>query len=305
MCRWRPVFPWGGFLSLLGGLAAWTGTIALLMRLPDAISAATFWLGLAALIALCVGAILLYWTAALFSLRYAFDRNRMVIHWGLSRQVIPMNRITAVRRWHPDECVAERGLHGLGLPVGYTRSEDLGAVRYFATRGRTAQVLVCTPQETFVLSPRDPDRFLQEMELRRALGVTLQAPQEVHHGPILGLGIWRERAFWALLAAGLVLNLALWAVLCYRFPELAARGFLTIRYREVVEEGQRRIIPEVIGRPADLFRLPLFGAFLLGGNAALAAWLHRSHRPLIYLLGATGLFVQLLFWVQIVFLLAR
>lgn len=305
MRRWWPVFPWGGFLSLLPGLTAWAGGVYTFVHLPWPISPATFWYTLFGLLLFLLGGFLVYWSAALFSLRYQFDRNRLVIHWGLSQLVIPMNRITAVRPWQPEERAVERGLRWPGCHRGVTRSEEMGIVRYFATGGRRSQVLVSTPEETFVLSPRDPERFVQEMELRRGLGVTQQFAQATRHGMLLGLGVWRERPLWFLFGVALLANLALWGLLCYRYPDLAQHGFLTIRYREVVEEGQRRIIPEVIGRPVDLFRLPAFGLLLLGGNVVLAAWLHREHRFLTYILGGTAVLVQLLFWVQAAFVLGR
>lgn len=305
MRRWWPVFPWGGFLGLLPGLAAWAAGVYTFSRLPRSISPATFWYTLLGLLLFLLGGFPVYWGAALFSLRYVFDRNRLVIHWGLTQEIVPMNRITAVRPWRPEERLVERGLRWPGCHRGASRSEELGLVRYFATAGRRSQVLVCTPEETFVLSPRDAERFVREVELRRELGVTQQFARATRHGAILGLGIWRERPLWLLLVVALVANVALWGLLCYRYPALAAHGFLTIRYREIVEEGQRRIIPEVIGRPVDLFRLPAFGLFLLGGNVVLAAWLHRDHRLLTYILGATAVLVQLLFWVQAAFVLGR
>ncbi|MGC8873600.1 MAG: PH domain-containing protein [Chloroflexia bacterium] len=305
MCRWRPLFPWGGFLSLVPGLAAWAGAFYAVTLLPKTISSATFWYALLALALFLLGVLLLYWSTALFSLHYLFDRNGLIIRWGLSEQILPMNYITAVRPWKAEERVPERGLRWPGCHLGHARSPELGLVRFFATAGRSAQLLVCTPESTFVLSPRDPERFVQELELRRELGVTRQLARTTRHRAILGLGIWRERPLWVLLVVALLANLALWGLLCYRFPGLAAHGFLTIRYREVVEEGQRRIIPEVIGRPVDLFRLPAFGLLLLGGNTVLAAWLYRDHRLLTYALGGTAVLVQILFWVQAAFVLGR
>ena len=235
-------------------------------------------------------------------LRYSFDRNGLVVHAGGYRQVIPMDRITAIRRWAEGEKVRERGVCWPGCHLGHGRSPEMGVVRFYASAGRHAQVLVCTPEEAYVLSPRDAEEFIREAELRRGLGVTQQLAQERQYAWPFGWTIWRDPLVWLIVGVALVANLALFALICYRFPVLALQGRFPIHYREIVEGGQRRIIPDQIGWALDLFKLPAFGLFVVAGNVALSTLLHRRQRLLVLILAAIALVVQVIFWVQAIYI---
>jgi len=271
----------------------------------EPLSGRTFWASLGVLVLFFLGAVLLYWSIALFVLHYSFDRNGLTVHAGGYRQIVPMNRITEVRRWKEGELVQEIGLYWPGCHRGVGRSPELGVVRFYATAGRRGQVVVSTPGEAYVLSPLSPDEFIREVEIRRGLGAIQQLAQERHYSWPFRWSVWRDPAFWAVAGAALAINLALFAFLCYNFPLLSVRGRFPIHYREVFEGGQRRIRPDQIGWAADLFKLPSFGLLVLLGNAALSALLHRRHRALALILAAVALLVQFMFWLQASYIVFR
>jgi hypothetical protein len=131
------------------------------------------------------------------------------------------------------------------------------------------------------------------MELRRNLGVTRQIAQERRYWWIFGWEIWRDRAFVLLVAMTVAVNLALVAFLCHRYVGLPAR--IALHFREIVDEGRVRIIPDIIGPSQDLFRLPVFGLLIFGVDFALGLLFHRRHRLLVLLLASVVLLVQLIF----------
>jgi hypothetical protein len=302
---WRPVRSFGGLISLLLVPVVWVFA-AVLATMFFPVRWLSFWLALAATLLFLSGFLLLYWSLALFMLRYVFDRNGLTLHGGGIQQVVPMNRITAVRRWAEGETVRESGLRWPGCHRGRGRSAEMGVVEFYATAGRPDQVVVCTEEGAFVLSPRYPDEFVQEMEVRRSLGITRQLAQERQSWWLLGWSLWRDRPVWIVGALALLINLALFALLCYWYPSLqAARPLLPLHYSEIVEESQVRIIPDIIGPASDLFKLPAFGLALLGVDFFLGLLLHRNHRLLVLLLAAVALVVQVMFFLGAAYILYR
>jgi len=303
MRTWRPVFSFGGWIAFLLALIAWIlGAFTASMLLAP-VAGRTFWLALATLLLLACGAFFLYQALAAFAMRYVFDRNGLTLYWGWTRQVVPMNRISAVRRWAEGEAVRERGLRWPGLHRGRGRSEALGAVEFYATAGREAQVLICTAAGAYVLSPRNPQSFIEEMEVRRSLGITRQLAQEREYRWLGALTLWRDRPLLVVAGLALVLNLALFAFLCHLYPTL--RPLLPIHFSEIAAGGQGRITPDYIAPSSDLFKLPTFGLLLLAADLVLATWLHHRHRLLALVLGAVGLVVQGLFWVGAVYIVTH
>jgi len=300
---WRPVRSFGSAVACLVAalaliLAAWLGRQAL-----APVSGRTFWLLLGVLFFGALGVFFLYWSIALLTLRYIFDRNGLVILWGGNRLTIPMNRVTALRPWAEGEKVRERGWRWPGCHWGRGRSPELGVVEFYATAGRPSQLLVCTEGRAYVLSPRHPEEFIREVEVRRRLGITRQLAQERLPWWPLRWSIWSDRPLLALLAVALFLNFALLALLCYRFPVLDPQG--PIHFTQILEAGVARTLPDYIAPSQDLFKLPAFGLLLLGGNFLLGSLFHRRQRALALLLAVIALAVQVLFGLGALYILAR
>ncbi len=301
---WLALLLFGPLLGISWGpqLASSAGGVAAGSRaLP--ISGPAFWLGLAILCLLFAGAAFLYLAIAFFSVRYDFDRNALTLYWGGNRQVIPMNRVTVLRPWAEGEAVRERGLRWPGYHRGHGLSPNLGPVNFYATAGRQAQVLVATPDAAFVLSPRNPGEFIQEIELRRNLGITRQVNQERLYWWPLGWSLWRDPMCWAVGVLALLVNLSIFALLMYHYPTLPS--LIPVHYIQVVEQGQVRNVADVIGRPRDLFKIPAFGLALVMVNYVSGALLHRRHRLLTLLLAIISLVAQGMFWLGAFYILTQ
>lgn len=302
---WRPVRSLGGLICLLLVPIAWILAVEAASRIFP-VRGLTFWLAIGTLTLFLAGLILIYWGVSFFTLRYVFDRNGLTLYCGGIHQVIPLNRIVAIRPWAQDEVVRERGLRGPGYHRGYGRSADLGRVEFYATAGRPAQILVCTQDGAFVISPRAPDEFIQEVEVRRGLGITRQLAQERHLWWLLRWSMWRDRLVWIIGGAALLINLSLFSMLCSWYPFLQdMRPRLPLHYSEIMEENLVRVIPDIVGPASDLFKLPAFALGLLGVNLVMGFLLHRKHRLLVLLLMAVALLVQVMFFLGAAYILYR
>jgi hypothetical protein len=278
-------------------MSLWLGAAYLIIVLPGPVSLRTFWLGVGILVLSFLGGIFCYWSWAFASLRYTFDRNGLTLHWGGLRQVVPMNQIVEVRQWQEGERVAERGLRWPGYHRGRGRSHVLGEVHFYATAGRDRQLLIRLDDETYVISPRDVETFVQEVELRRNLGVTRQLQRERQLSWLLRWSIWRDARPWLLAGLAFLINLSLFGYIFYRYPTLPA--LIPMHYSVIGD----RFEADIIGFSRDLFKLPVFGFLVLGGNFSLGVLLHREHRSLVMVLQVVALVVQVAFWVGSLFIL--
>ncbi len=307
MRSWRPARSLGGIIGLLLTVLSWLCAAGLGYRFVQVLSAGrtaqAFWLGLSTLGLLFLGAVLLYWSVAFFTLRYDLDRNGLTLYWGADREVLPMAAIREVRPWQGGERVRAGGLFWPGYHRGKGHSPTLGKVRFYATTGRSGQLLVRTDGETLVISPREPTRFLEELRIRQNLGVTRPLERVRCSWWIFGWEFWRIPAIWIVGGLALLVNLALIGFLCYQYPSLPPR--MPVHFVEIVEEGRVRIVADLIGRSLDLFKLPAFGLVILFGNLGLAALLHRRRRLLVSLLLAVALLAQILFGLGLFFILAH
>lgn len=284
-------------IGFLLTLSLWLGAAYLTVLLPGPASLRTFWLGVGILVLSFAGGIFCYWSWAFTNLRYTFDRNGLVLYWGGMRQVIPMNQITEIRRWREGEWVAERGLRWPGYHRGKGYSHVLGEVHFYATAGRGSQLLICLENETYIVSPRDEDAFVQEIELRRNLGVTRQLQRERQLNWFLRWSIWQDSRPWLLAGLALLINLSLFGYIFYRYPTLPA--LIPMHYSVI----GNRFEADIIGFSRDLFKLPVFGFLVLGGNFSLGMLLHRQYRVLVVMLQIVALVVQVAFWVGSLFIL--
>jgi hypothetical protein len=102
--------------------------------------------------------------------------------------------------------------------------------------------------------------------------------------PRLPASVLADRALLAVLAAALLVNLALYAYLWRVTPTLPEVMPLHYDALGVVDQ---------LGRPAELFRLPIIGSVVLVADALLAAALHPRERPAAHVLVWAALGVQL------------
>jgi len=252
-------------------------------RTPDLVS---FLLGLMGLLTLPLLAALGYGLYGLLNLTYDVNRNRVLIHWAASEQVIPLERITRIVEGSqlPDP-VRWRGVKWPGYAIGRGETEGWGPFLSFATEPLTHQLLLVTPSLSYFISPLDRGGFLAALEVRRQLGALESVVQEAHHAPFLTWPLWRDGTLWWLALAGALANGALFAYLCWRYTSLPL--FLPLHFDPLGH-------PDRIGTRAELFRLPLIGLLALLVNGVLGGVLHPQQRLVGYLLLGGALLVQVL-----------
>ena len=227
---------------------------------------------------------LAYRTWGCFTLEYWVDRDGVTIIWGPMRQPVPMGQIervvrgdspTATRRWWP-------------WPGPYAAARwqsPLGQLLSYATRPPAEQLLLVTPMAVYGISPAEPELFLEVLQERHLLGPARTLPTEPIWPRMWRWRFWQDRVGQGLLLAGLLLNLALFGFLCYRFPALPER--LPLHFNAA---GQ----PDRIGPRQGLFLLPLIGLLAWGINGAWGGMIYRRQRPGAYLLWGGAVAVQII-----------
>lgn len=283
MKRWRAPRDARTLVGLLGALLLGGGAIVGAQRLAGIlrgpledwpITLTTFGLVLAVLAGVLGGLWLLWYALRRASLRYEMDRNAIYVRrWG-SNYTIPLHQITAVS--NPDRATSA------------TPTLRFGA-------GSLAQsLLITTRQRQYRLTLQQRDLFAHELHERRQLGIV----QQLGEGWTWTRPTWH--AFWGtatvrwLLAAILLLNLAAWSVLAWRYPLLPET--IPVRFDPVGGTA---------GTRSRLYTLLLPGVAtaMWLANLGLAALIYRRARLASELLLLGALLVQAAILIAIWFII--
>jgi len=265
-------------LALDMGLA-----LLIVQRVPDLVS---FLLGLTGLLTLPLLAALGYALYGLLNLTYHVNRNRVLIRWAASEQVIPLERVTCVVegselpdsvRWH--------GVKWPGYAIGRGEVEGWGPFLSLASERLSHQLMLVTPSLGYSISPLDREGFLAALKIRRQMGPLESVAQETHHGSLLTWPLWLDRTLWWLTLAGALANAALFAYLCWRYASLPPN--LPLHFDPLGHADR-------IGTRSELFRLPLIGLLALLVNGVFCGVLHRRERLAGYLLLGGAIVMQAL-----------
>lgn len=275
----------------LGGLLVSVDEVSLHRPLPFS----ALGLGVALLLTLVVLGLVLYWSIAALRLRYRLDRNGLVICWGASRLLVPMERIQSVvpghelafsgkegSAWH-----AFRGIAWAGLRAGRARFSDDMPARVLTTSSLAQSIVVLTPERAYVVSPRDSNALIEAWRERRPLGPTQHWQEEEQRAPVLDLPIWRDRLAWMLIGLGLLANLAQHIYLSFfyeRLPDMLSFHF------NVLGQADR------VANRIQILRLPQVALLMLVMDLGLGFALYRRWRVAAYLIWGGGLAVQLFVW---------
>ena len=275
----------------LGALIVTLGEISMQQPLPLLILG----LGVALLLLLVVLALVLYWSIAALRLRYRIDRNGLVIWWGASKLLVPMERIQAVTPAHEIEAhgnealewTAFRGVGWAGLRAGQARLSNDTLARVFTTLPLAQSTYVLTPDRAYIVSPVTPNAFIEAWRIRRALGPTQYWQEEDKRALPLGLPIWRDRVAWVLVGFSLLANLALNIYLVLVFDRLPA--MLPFHF-DVLGRADR------ITSRSEILRLPQIALLMLLLDLGVGFAIYRQERIVAYLIWGGGLILQFLVW---------
>jgi Domain of unknown function (DUF1648)/Bacterial PH domain len=274
---------WYGILAMLGLILADVGlAFAILHRPVDGLSfLMALWILFSLLLLIYIG----YRTRGAFALEYWLDRDAVTLVWGSSRQIVPVGQIQRVllggggaqaprsEPWHWP-CPDRRRVV----------CAELGVVNAYATRPLDQQLILVTSGESYGLSPDDPDRFMNALQERYALGVGRSLQPELRRPPVWTWPLWRDRMALLLIAAGLLGLLLMFGMLCFRFPTLSS---------DLPLHFDVSGIPDRIAPKSGLFALPLIGLIAWVFNLVVGIWLYwRVQRGAAYLLWGGAVAVQ-------------
>jgi hypothetical protein len=252
--------------------------------------------GVAMALDLLALALLLYWSVAALRLNYRLDRNGLVIRWGARKLRVPMERIQSVKLG--SEIVAGReeegcgwrafrGIGWAGLRAGRARFLDGKPARIFVTGPVDQSAVVLTPDQAYVVSPRDARAFVEAWRVRQPLGPTQQWREEEEPALLLSLPIWRDRLAWIVMGLSLLANVGMHAYLTLVFDRLPP--MLSFHF-DIFGQVDR------IASRVELLRFPRVAFLMLVLDLGLGFLLYRRQRLAAYLLWAGGLVLQLLVW---------
>ena len=282
MKRWRAPRDPRTLLGLLGALilggAAVLGMqrLAQMMRGPLEtwpITLANFGLALGVLGGMLGVLLLLQYALRVASLVFELDRNAIYVHRRDGRYTIPLHQIT-------------------GVTIPQTGSVNAPGLRF--GRGRLAQtLLISTHQAQYRLAIQERDLFARELHDRRQFGI-VQAQSEgwTWRRPVLR-AFWKATAVRRLLVGILVLNVAAWTLLTWRYALLPET--IPVRFDPVGGTA---------GTRPRTYTLLLPGMATLMGliNGVLAAIIDRRSRLASELLLLGALVLQIILLVAISFI---
>ena len=275
-----------GFVSLVaafifGSIAVWL--LKLLLEQSQLYNIFVLLVGL--FLVLMILGIMIYWTLVAFNLNYHLDRNGLIVHWGLARQLIPFHTI---ERIVPGVELSEpgkfKGINLAGLRLGRGELATGAPLRFYSTAALARSLVIVTPNQAYAISPRQPESLIKAWQTRQALGPTQQWQAEIRRswpregsllGDALGLG---------LLGLAIVACLALFGYLAFILPQLPPS--IPIHFDAF---GQA-------DRTADksaLFTLLGAGALALVMNSIIGSLIYHWERVTAYLLWASTVIMQL------------
>lgn len=143
-------------------------------------SAAIFWLGLVALLYFVLAGYLIFISVAFVRLLYTLTRNGLCIRWGTLTLRVPIESISAITPV-ADVTLPRKTLLGIPLPAWWPGTwRD---VSFFAPMPQQA-IIAQTVDTDIVISPKDPDSFIEAWQKRIPLGPTQQWAREAITRPI-------------------------------------------------------------------------------------------------------------------------
>lgn len=284
MKRWRAPQDPKMFLGLLGVLIFGGGAAVAAQRLARElrgpledwpITLTSFGLALGIVVALIVALLLLWYALRLASLTYQLDRNGIYVRrWG-SRYTIPLHQISTVT--NPED----------------TSATDRATLRF--GQGRPAQTLVITTNlAQYRLALRDRDRFARELQERQQLGIVQTHVEGWSWSRPTLRAFWKAATVRWLLAGIVLLNLAVWGLLTWRYPLLAET--IPVRFDPVGGTAGTR--PRLY-----TLLLPSVATAMWLGDLVLALLFYRRARLASELLLLGGLLVQAAILVAIWFII--
>lgn len=245
------------------------------------------------LVNLAVTGIVLYGLISANGARYSMDRNRIVIQWGATTEIIPLvnvERIVYGSKLGPVKNF--RGMRWPGFWVGSGDFDEIGATRFFCTTTIEKQLVIVTKETCYAISPENPERFIHHYSTQMNLQPSAEFQQTTIQPAVPLPDLLSDRAAHLLLASGGILCLAL------VFYVSAVYGKLPILIP--LHYGLNGT-PDRFGIPLNLLTMAGLGtlAWLAGGIAGILIYHRTREKMAAYLLWGAASGLQILLWAAI------
>ena len=243
------------------------------------------------LIALSITAVSLYWAMIAFRFHYQLNRNGLAIQWGLAQQRVPFESIkTVISGQQIDGLSWFKGVKVAGFQVGRGEVSGYGPVKIRTTAGLSHSLLVVTSDQSYLISPRQPDDFFKAWQVRQPLGPTQRWSTGTYRSWPLNSPILTDPLTWWLLGTAVLIYLALFGYLSVIFADLPSA--LPIHFNALGQADR-------IADKSALLTLPAAGAIVLGLNAVLGSVIYGREKIAAYLLWGSAIIMQLFLWIAV------
>lgn len=182
-----------------------------------------------ALVSFILVPLLAYRWYCLIGAYYQLDRDGMRLRWGLRIEDIPMDAVT----WISLSSALKRKLplpwlRWPGAVLGVRQTGDGEKVEFLASRA-TQSVVIATRAQLFVISPSQPETFMQTFQRLMELGSLSPISAQSLYPSFLFARIWRTRSARLLILSGILLNIILvvWVSLVIPTRSTIFLGFAT------------------------------------------------------------------------------
>lgn len=265
-------------LALSVAATIWTFVLAALLvsrGLTQDVSLSALGCYLLAAVFFALGCLFAYWTYACATLRYDLDRNGLTIHWGLIRQIIPLDKIEKLETAFSEAVPKVEGLKWPGHYVGQGWMERFGDILFYSThRNPEELVYIVTARQTYAVSLPGRERFMEEVEARRKEGVAVSLRQRPRRLFLAAQPFWQDRLAHVLALAGIVVCAATFGIVYARYPGLPESLAMSFPPLEVTRVASKH----------ELLTLPTTAFGLLAVNLVLAFAFHAWERIIAHLL---------------------
>jgi hypothetical protein len=285
----RPHPTRSGFIFLGGAILFGIAAIFFMNRLLQSNELPNIFILLASLLlALTLMGLALYGVFIAFRLDYHLNRNGLAIRWGLCRQIIPMASVMDLVPGWSLSPLAFTGIDLAGLRLGWGELVEYGSIQFYTTAPLADSLLVVTPYQGYLISPDQPDRFIEAWHARQALGPTQHWSFEIQRNWPLNVPVIADRLTWGLLGLATLACLTLFGYIALKFPDLPPS--LPIHFNTLGNADR-------IADKSTLLILPAAGAIGLIVNGLLGSLIYRAEKVGAYMLWGSAIVLQIVLWI--------
>ena len=280
-----------GIGAALGGAVAVAAVVlglTLVVRgFLESVSFAAFGSEVLGWLLLALGAVVAYWAYALYELRYIVDDESLVIVWGFTSQVIPVDQIERIVLGRSYGEPRLTGLRWPGCNVGLGHVPRIGPVLFYSAHRTVADlVYVRTPTATFGLSLGDARGLARAIQSAQETSAPSEVATVAIHRALSLQGFLHDRAAVLLTGAAFLAFLVVAGYIYGRYQALPLQ--LPLPYPPA--NG-----PQRVGQRAELVRLPLTALLWLIVGVGVAFWARTRVRAICYTVLAGTLFAECLY----------